>query len=116
MESLKLEADGDISFEMVSGVEELAQCCRILLGTNKGEWFLNPDSGIDYSLFTGKEVNETRLHDELTAGLLQEERIGSVDDVSFHIDLKQRTMTADFTATGTDGTAVSLEEVMLGAG
>lgn len=116
MESLKLEADGDISFEMIGGAEELAQCCRIGLGTNKGEWFLNPDLGMDYSLFIGKEINETQLHDELTLGLLQEERIRSVEDVSFYIDTKQRTLSVSFSATGVDGNTVSLEEVQLGAG
>lgn len=116
MESLKLEADGDISFEMISGEAELAQCCRILLGTNKGEWFLNPDSGIDYALLTGKDLNETQLHDELTASLLQEDRIRSVDDVSFSIDTQRRTLSASFSATGVDGGSVSLQEVLLGAG
>ncbi|WP_223068475.1 DUF2634 domain-containing protein [Paenibacillus caui] len=116
MESLKLDSAGDIQFEMIEGQEELAQCCRIGLGTNKGEWFLNPDSGLDYSLFVGKELNEAQLHDELTRGLLQEERIQSVDAVDFTIDRKARKMLVRFEATAADGTAVTLEEVQIDAG
>ncbi|ANS73712.1 hypothetical protein AWM70_03260 [Paenibacillus yonginensis] len=116
MESLKLEADGDVSFEIISGQEELAQCCRIVLGTKTGEWFLNPDSGLDYSLFLGKDINETQMNDALSTALLQEERITSVESVSLSIDRKARTLTAGFKATGMDGAEILLEEVEVGAG
>jgi phage baseplate assembly protein W len=116
MESLRLEDDGDIGFELVSDQDELAQCCRIALSTNFGEWFLNPELGLDFGLFTGKNIDESRMRDALVRALLQEERIRSVDEVDFTMDMRARRLTVTFTATGMDGTTLTMEEVEVGAG
>lgn len=121
MQSLKL-VNGDIQFDehgellLIEGDEELAQCCSIALGTNTGEWFLNPEMGIDFSLFLGKKVNEEVMRDELARGLLQEDRIESLDDATFDIDRFARKMTVSFTATGTNGEKVQQEGVNISAG
>lgn len=121
MISLKVDDTGDLVFTggdmaTIEGPEELAQCCRLGIGTNKNEWFLNPDMGIDFKLFLGKSVNEAQMMDELTAGLLQEARIQSVENVEFTINPKLRTMLVTFTATGTDGETIQAEGVEVGAG
>lgn len=121
MISLKLDETGDLVFSggdlvMIEGPEELAQCGRAAIGTNKGEWFLNPDAGITFSKFLGKEINEAEMRDELTAGLLQEDRIQSVEDIDFTINRKSRTMLVNFTAVGTDGERILVEGVQIGAG
>lgn len=121
MQSLKL-IDGDIQFDengeliMVEGDEELIQCCTIALGTNTGEWFLNPEMGIDFKSFLGKNVNEEIMRGELARGLLQEDRIESLDDATFEINRTARTMTVYFTATGTNGEKIQREGVNIGAG
>ncbi|PAD73664.1 DUF2634 domain-containing protein [Paenibacillus campinasensis] len=120
MISLKVDQSGDLVFaggEMVTieGPEELAQCCRLGIGTNKNEWFLNPDMGINFKLFLGKEIDEAQMRDELTAGLLQESRIQSVENVEFTINRKSRTMLVTFTATGINGETIQ-EGVEIGAG
>lgn len=121
MQSLKL-VNGDIQFDehgeliMVDGDEELAQCCEIALGTNKGEWFLNPEMGIDFRLFLGKSPNEEVMRDELARGLLQEDRIESLDDATFDMNRTARIMTVSFTATGTNGETIRQEGVNIGAG
>lgn len=121
MISLKVDDTGDLVFTggelaTIEGPEELAQCCRLGIGTNKNEWFLNPEMGIEFTLFLGKDVNEARMMDELTAGLLQESRILSVENVEFTINPKSRTMLVTFTATGTNGETIQEEGVIVGAG
>ncbi|ALA41371.1 DUF2634 domain-containing protein [Paenibacillus peoriae] len=122
MQSFKLTADGDLEFDsrgdlvMVEGDEELAQCCRVALGTNEGEWFLNPDIGLAFRLFLGKLASEEEIRNELTRALLQEERIESVDDVTFKVDRAARLLTVTFKATGTSGEIIQQEGVTISAG
>lgn len=122
MLSFKLTADGDLDIndrgelQLIEGNEELLQCCRIAIGTNQGEWFLNPEIGLRFRLFLGKNLNEEEMRDELTRALLQEERIESVDDITFEVDRAARAMTVNFIATGTNGETIQQEGVVIGAG
>ncbi|KAF6618254.1 DUF2634 domain-containing protein [Paenibacillus sp. EKM102P] len=122
MQSFRLTTDGDLEFDssgnlvMIEGDEELAQCCRIAIGTNAGEWFLNPDIGLAFRLFLGKLASEEEMRNELTRALLQEERIESVDDVTFSVDRAARLLTVTFKATGTNGEIIQQEGVSINAG
>ncbi|MDH6370544.1 phage baseplate assembly protein W [Paenibacillus sp. PastF-3] len=117
--ALKLDDTGDITLltgqlQMVSGTEAIVQRCRIILGTHKGEWFLNPELGIDHSKFFGKHVSKEEMHDEIVSGLMQESHIQTVDSVDFVIDRVNRLVTVSFTATGIDGEAITAEGVGIG--
>ncbi|OAB39160.1 hypothetical protein PMSD_04305 [Paenibacillus macquariensis subsp. defensor] len=122
MQSLKLSETGDIlmsasgNLVMVEGTEEIAQCCHIGIGTNKGEWFLNPDMGITFSKFLGKQINEEEMREELTQGLMQEERMQSVDLINFTAEKNSRTLLVTFDATSTEGERIQAKEVSIGAG
>ncbi|AIQ61863.1 hypothetical protein PSTEL_00695 [Paenibacillus stellifer] len=116
MLSLKVDDTGDLVFSggelrMVSGPEEIAQCCRMILGTNKGEWFLDLDFGIDFSRILGKDVTEEDVRDELTEGMLREPRIQTVDNVDVVFDRAARTVTATITATAINGDIITVEGV-----
>jgi len=118
MKTLLLQ-DGDLvfaggEFRMVEGPEEVAQSCRVILGTRRGEWFLNPDMGIDFDLFNGKAPNPEEMQDELRAGLAQEPRIQTVEDITITANKTDRTQLVSFTATAVDGQVIS-EEVDIGA-
>ncbi|RPK29876.1 DUF2634 domain-containing protein [Paenibacillus xylanexedens] len=120
MQSLKL-IDGDIQFEngdllLVDGTEEVVQCCAITLGTRTGEWFLNPEVGIDFDMFLGKDFHEEAARDELIRALLTDERIESVEDVTFEVNRQERTMSVSFVAIGTNGEVVEQEGVEIGVG
>lgn len=120
MQSLRL-IDGDIQFEdgellLVEGTEEVAQCCAITLGTRAGEWFLNPEMGIDFDLFLGKDFHEELARDELIRALLTDDRIESVEDVTFEINRQERTMNVSFVAIGIDGETVQAKGVEIGVG
>ncbi|MBP2002563.1 phage baseplate assembly protein W [Paenibacillus shirakamiensis] len=115
MESLRLDDHGDIQFELIEGIEELTQSCRLILSTNTGEWFLNPTLGIAFDKFMGKQVHEAEMRSELTRGLLQESRIQSVDDIQFSADEKSRTLRVSFQATGYNNEIIAAEEVKINA-
>lgn len=120
MQSLKLDADGDLMFEdgelmLVSGDEELAQAVQINLNTNKGEWFLNPEMGLTFKLFSGKNLSEEEMRDDLITTILQEPRIDTVDEITFKPDYDSRTLEIRFTATGIDGEVIN-EVVNVDAG
>ncbi|MNP54407.1 hypothetical protein D3C76_1489540 [compost metagenome] len=72
--------------------------------------------GIEFSKFLGKQLNEEDMRDELTQGLLQEERIQAVDLIEFTIEPKSRTLLVTFDATSTEGERIQAEEVSIGAG
>lgn len=116
MQSLKLDDSGDLiilsgNLQMVTGPEEIVQCCALAIGTNKGEWALDPEMGIDFARITGKGVTEEEIRDELTAGVLQEPRMQTVETVSVTFDRLKRTATADFTATAVNGDIITIEGV-----
>jgi len=118
MRTLLLQ-NGDLVFskgalQMVEGPEEVAQSCRIILGTRRGEWFLNPDFGLDFDVFLGKSPVRDQMEDELRAALAQEPRIRSVDDITITADTRARTLLLTFTATAVDGETIT-EEVTIGA-
>ncbi|WP_336761724.1 DUF2634 domain-containing protein [Paenibacillus sp. USHLN196] len=121
MQSIQL-IDGDFHFDDVGNIvviedtEEVAQCCAITLGTRAGEWFLNPELGIDFDLFLGKDFHEEAARDELIRALLTDVRIESVEDVTFDINRQERTMIVSFVAIGTNGEIVEQEGVEIGVG
>jgi phage baseplate assembly protein W len=107
MQSLKL-VNGDIIFErgelvLIDSKDEVSQCAEVILSTNKGEWFLDPDFGIDFSILLAKNPNEDEIKDELRSGLFQDPRIKTVDDITLQFNRTDRTLAISFIATGTDG-------------
>ncbi|MED2748412.1 DUF2634 domain-containing protein [Brevibacillus porteri] len=112
MLSLKL-VNGDLAFNesgellTVEGPEEIAQCAAITLGTNKKEWFLNPEMGITFRKFLGKKLSEEEMREEIRQGLFQEPRIKTVESIEFSMDLKKREMEVRFTATTINGNVIN---------
>ncbi|NHN29442.1 DUF2634 domain-containing protein [Paenibacillus agricola] len=107
MESFKL-INGDLAIEhgelvMIDGKEELAQCVKNVLGTNKAEWFLNRNLGITFMAFLEKNQNEEEMREQIRQGLFQEPRIKTVDSIAFDFDRKNRTLVVRFTATAVNG-------------
>ncbi|MFE0394759.1 DUF2634 domain-containing protein [Paenibacillus lactis] len=116
MQSLLL-TNGDLVFDgdelvMVDGPDEQAQCIRITLGTNKNEWFLDPDLGISFERFLGKNLSQEEMIEELREGLHQLEFIDTVDDITITQDTRSRKQLITFTATTMDGEVID-QEVML---
>lgn len=90
-------------FVMIGGMDELAQCCEDELGTNKGEWFLDPDKGIDFDKFNTKSPDNNEMTSEIRDSLLRTGRIDSVEDVTITQDKVNRTQRIEFVTTTTGG-------------
>jgi phage baseplate assembly protein W len=102
LKTLKL-IDGDLVFEKGDfqaneGEEEIQHCAEIILGTNKGEWFLNPEFGIDFNNLVGKVTNG-QIENEILEGLAQEPRIESIERVEITRNKQNRKATVTFEAT-----------------
>jgi len=115
MQSFKL-IDGDLVIEhgelvMTDGTDELVQCVKSALSTNKGEWFLQPELGIKFQAFLEKNLNEEEMREQIRQGLFQEPRIKTVDSIGFSYDKAGRAMTAHFSATAVDGATIESEVV-----
>jgi hypothetical protein len=88
MKSLKLDENGDISFNsfgrlnFVSDTDLLIQSLQLRLKTIKGELFYNEEYGLEK--FKGK-INEEILLDILNDVLLQDEKVSSVELTSYNI-------------------------------
>ncbi len=105
MRDLRL-VEGDLLLDedlaTTTGREEVAQSCSILIGTNQGEWWLDPLQGLDFGAVLGK-ASDDEIRDAVTEALLQEPRIQTVDAVVIKRDRVSRTLSVAFTATGADG-------------
>lgn len=60
MKGFALTENGDVliknnEIQMVHGAELTQQTIKTVLGTQKGEWFLNADEGINYNEILGKK-------------------------------------------------------------
>lgn len=105
---------GDIVFEngdvvMIDGDDEIAQCVETVLRTNKGEWFLNEEFGLDRSPLLTKQFDETLAADAIAEAVAQEERIKQIENISFQRE--GRKLYVDITLVKNDGQTLSIGEV-----
>ncbi|MCA0980246.1 DUF2634 domain-containing protein [Exiguobacterium aestuarii] len=113
MKDLKLK-DGDLviwenDVSLVDGKEEVAQSLLNAVGTNIGEFQLEPDMGIEFFNILGKGVTKEDIQAEVFAGLSQEERVETVDEISVSIDSLERKTSIDFTVTTVEGDIIESE-------
>lgn len=120
MKAFKVDDKGDLIIEngdlvMIDGDEEIAQSMERRLSTNKNEWFLDLDFGLDYEAIRGKGVTRDRVELAITEAIYQDERIedaalivNEVDNSSRVSDMKVIARVGD-----TDIEIDSLEEVLL---
>lgn len=88
--------------QLISKGNLTAQKMRLNLGTNKGEWKLNPDLGINFKAILGqKQPNKDEILDTVLDGLRQIDESFRITEYSF--GTKGRHMTLLFTATNDSG-------------
>lgn len=103
-----LDNSGDVEIAnnkivMTSDSELLRQKVQRLLNTNKGEWFGNPDEGIDFRNVLGKNVEEETVKSEILDGLLQIDDSFIITDFNMSVDNTTRKLNVSFTATNEEG-------------
>lgn len=102
-------------FVMLDGDEELSQSVRLLLQTQKEEFFLDEDHGLSRDNIQGKEADQDAAADDIIEAVSQEYRIESVEDIVFEDDRKNRSRTVTLTLQKEDGETLTVEEVELDA-
>ncbi len=95
---------GDI--EMVTGSELTRQTVESILNTNKGEWFLDIDEGINFDNILGKPKSDEIKRNEVLDGLTQVDETFRLD--TFATETKDRNQTITFTAHNEDGETVEV--------
>ncbi len=95
-ETNDIELDGSNEIKMVEGDEELIQSVRLIITTNLGEWFLNPEHGFDRFAVLGKQIERDVVIDSLYQAILQEERVSRVENVTMEIDKENRKLNISF--------------------
>lgn len=116
MKTFKI-VDGDLVFDgqgnlvMVEGEDEIVQSIERILTTNKGEWFLNLEHGLDYQEIQGKGRDIEGIKLAITEAILQEERVSEVEKIDLFLD-KDRHLKINVTARLQGGDTLDLSEVI----
>lgn len=76
-----LIADGD--FVMLSGVDLLIQTVECVVGTNRGEWFLDEDEGITFSVALEKHPDMDMVKSEINDALLKVDEAFVMEDFTY---------------------------------
>lgn len=109
IKGFKLNKDGDVVINnglvaIVDGNKLLRQTVETVLGTNNGEWRLNPDEGINFDYIITKSPDFDVIRSEIIGGLLQVDSSFVLDDYSYNFDKNKRTLNITFKATSKTGT------------
>lgn len=109
MLSIQIDDTGDIMLDdkgnpiPISGIAETKQEVEVYLQTNKNEWFLDPDLGINHADFRGKKPNNDVMRMDIMDGLEQTERFKELVSIDFERDMSTRKLSVSFRAIMTDG-------------
>lgn len=96
---------------LVSGQSLLQQKVKNVLSTNKGEWFLDLNEGVDFDNLLGKGITEDLVRYEIEQGLLQVDRTFTITEFTCEINNKARKVRAFFKAQTSNGEEVEVENV-----
>lgn len=115
MKGYLLDENGDVVIRngdivMCGGDDLTAQTCRTTIGTNKGEWFLNEDEGINFRNVLAKNPNFDLIRDEILSGLLQVDSTFTMQSFEYDLDWKTRKLIIDFKAQNSEGREVSISK------
>ncbi len=104
--------NGDLVFEngdlqVIDGDEELEQSLKICTSTNKEEWFLDPEFGLDFFIILGRNPSESVLRNEILRALSNDPRVDTIENLS--IDRSGRNMKVFYKAVLSDGTSIESE-------
>lgn len=111
MKGFEMDSTGDVAvvnnkIPMVSGASLVQQKVQNVLSTNKGEWFLNLNEGIDFDNVLGKGVTEDLVRYEIEQVLLQIDSTFTITEFSCEIDSRSRKVKAKFKAQTNSGEEV----------
>lgn len=86
--------------QMAENEELTRQKVQTVIGTNKGEWFLDWEQGIDFSNILGKGITDEMVQAEIESGLRQVDETLHISEFSRNV--KERHSETVFTAIAED--------------
>ena len=115
MRDILLDNTGDViinnnDVQLVSGKELTRQKVKLVLSTNKGEWLLNENEGINFKVMLVKKHNEDEVMDTIRDGLRQIDETFVIEEYNI-IQTINRKLIVEFKAVNEDG-----EELRLAVG
>lgn len=110
MKDLQIDNSGDLviskhDIQLVRDKELTAQKVRLTLSTNKGEWSLNEDEGINFRAILTKSPNKDEILDTVLDGLHQIDETMKIDSYDFKI--VNRNLTMQFKASTPSGESMT---------
>lgn len=111
MKSFEINETGDLeirnnNINMIKGKDEVLQQLRLIFRSNQGEWYFNPEYGLNYDNILSKKPNLDLIRDEIKNGLSQCSKVMSIDYVNVDFDRSSRRLTIDFQATDIEGNII----------
>ncbi|MCM1544697.1 MAG: hypothetical protein NC110_05290 [Ruminococcus sp.] len=109
MRDIKLNSEHDIvinnhDIALVDDNELLRQKVEMLLGTNRGENYLDDEEGIDFQTLLNKNIDETLIRSEFQNALQQIDESFVIDE--FVCSKVGRELTVTFRASNSNGETV----------
>ncbi|QAS52800.1 DUF2634 domain-containing protein [Halobacillus litoralis] len=103
MKTFALNQSGDLLLENgdmveIDGAEEIKQSLSLILSTNKGEWFLDPEMGLDFNALLDKP-SDTRIRAAVIEAISQESRVQTIDHIAINQDRQKRVVYIHFKVT-----------------
>lgn len=110
MRGFKLDHSGDVVIEhgvlrLTEGDELKRQTIESVLGTNKGEWFLDADEGVAFPEMLRKNPPDDVFRDNIVDALRQCDTELTLEELQ--LSRSERDQTVRFTARRTDGSTVA---------
>ena len=99
---------------MVEGNDEIVQATERILTTNKNEFFLDINLGLEYKQIQGKNVDEDSIRFAILEAINQDIRVLEVDFVNVNINRRDRELTVDFRYFTVDGVIEGNEVIIIG--
>lgn len=97
--------------QIVEGNKLIAQKILIALGTLKGEWFWNDETGIDFDYIIGKNITEDMIKSQIQVGINQVDESFYLSEFKVEFDKVQRTASINFTVASNGENIVKIEKV-----
>lgn len=115
MKGFLLDENGDVVIRngdivLCEGDELTAQTCTTTIGTNKGEWFLNEEEGINFRNILTKNPNFDLIRDEILGGLLQVDPTFTMQSFDYDWNQKTRKLVVDSKAQNSEGRTISISK------
>lgn len=111
MKDFKIDNHGDLvmaknDLQFVQDKDLTAQKCRLILSTNKGEWLLNRDEGINFGAILVKNPNRDEIIDTVRDGLRQIDSTFEITEYTFEVIKRHLILT--FKAKNDSGEEINL--------